>query len=183
MIRKILIGSMLLLLGGAAQAQTPDEVLVQIPDGAGVLQSTALTGSLTSADFSCTWSVDGDSAVFDCDGPFTSTTFQYPRILITWGVTTAPLPLYFSVTSPGAGALSFAGEYFDPSLGWLVSYYEEARVGDWEFGQQFPVCDGIRLEFGLDSPSTGYDLNIAIQWGPDVAGEPDNWSGVKALYR
>lgn len=183
MIRGILIGCLGALCAVAASAQTPEAVEIRIPGGNSFLQSTDLTGTLTSADFTCTWSVGNGTAVFDWDGPFVSLNYYYPHLTLQWGELTEPLPLHFAVTNPGDGALSFAGGYLDPSLGWVYPYYQETVAGDWQFGQQFPVSDGIELEFNLDTPSTPYDLHLSMQWGPGVPSETVSWDAVKALYR
>lgn len=181
---RLMMGTMMLacLPAGGAVAQTPDVVQVVVPDGGSSLQSTDLSGSLTDGQFTCTWTVGSNSAVFNFTEAFHSTIYVHPMIRLNWLDVSAPLPMHVAVTSSGPGVYAFVGEYTDPQVGW-ISIYEPVLSGDWEFGQEWGVCDEVQLEFALDSMDVVYDLQIAIEWGPGVAVEPATWGTIKAIYR
>ena len=184
MLRRLLsAAAVTLLLPAAAFALVPDAILVQIPDGNGVLRSTEDAGTLESGDFTCSWSFSDGAAVVDCAGSFTSLNYSSPSVVFSWLDLAVPLPVHGTVTSVGSGEFSYAGAYLDPDLNWVTPLLALGHVGGLEFGQEFGATEEVRFEFALDSFGVVYDLHIALEWGPGVPETGATWGGVRALYR
>ncbi len=166
---------------GNVQAQTPNGVHVKLPGtGATIVQSTAMSGTLSSRGITATWDVQSNSATITFVGTY-ATEWVSPNIDLYWFSTPADLPMSVVVTSTNASAYDFSAPYNTGS--WNYTHAQNGLTGDLDFGTYFPASSRVDVEVNPNVEGAPYDITIVMSWGTGVADKMDSWGNIKALYR
>ena len=163
------------------EAQTPAGVHVMLPaSGANYVQSTAMSGTLTSRGITFTWDVQDFSATLTVSGTY-ATEWISPSFDIYWFSTPDNLPMSIHVTSNTDSAYDFEAPYNTGS--WITDLNQNDFVGNFDFGFHYPACSRFDITINPDVEGAAYDMSVSMDWGVGTADDVEAWDSVKALYR
>lgn len=182
MIRKIVLVMAILSIATAATAQIAGQVRVRLPEGASLVQSEEISGTLTGNGITCTWVNNANSATINFVGNYTPG-FGNPKIDVAWLNTVATTPMNVTTTVTTTGSYAFTAPYQPVGGVWSSIHGESGMTENWTWGTNFPACDRMDVTFEMLEPGVDYDVTIAIEWGAGVPVDVNTWGDIKALYR